>query len=166
MRALFFANDAKKKKQAWLQEGDIFLRPKGKGQGIMVSDFPLPWGRSNLNHLNKEKVAEGCRKRIPQEAAAELFEYGKKDGYWDGARLWEQVTKKALPIAHFLYPGYDLVFLFDNTTSHAVYAKNALIVNNMSKGGGNQQSFLRPGWYQDLVRIRSCYRTTNVVMGN
>ena len=50
----FSANDTKK--QAWLQEGDTFLRPKGKGQGIMVSDFPLPWGRLNLNHLNKEKI--------------------------------------------------------------------------------------------------------------
>ena len=53
----FAANDAKK--QAWLQEGDTFLQPKEKGQGIMVSDFLLPWGRLNLNHLNKEKIAEG-----------------------------------------------------------------------------------------------------------
>ena len=142
----FSANDAKR--QAWLQEGDTFLRPKGKGQGIMVSDFLLPWGRLNLSHLSEERVEEGCQKGIPQEAA-ELFEYGKQDGYWDRARLLEQVTKKALPIAQFLYPGYDLVFLFDNATSHAVYAKDALNVNNMSKGGGNQQGFLRPGWYRD-----------------
>ena len=39
---------------------------------------------------------------------------------------------------------------FDSATSHAVYAKNALRVNNISKGGGNQQSFLRPWWYRDL----------------
>ena len=28
--------------QAWLNNGDAFLRPKGRGKGIMVSDFLLP----------------------------------------------------------------------------------------------------------------------------
>ena len=142
----FSANDANK--QAWLKDSDTFLRPKGKGQGIMVSDFLLPWSRLNLNHLGAEKLAEGRQKGIPQEAV-ELFEYGKQDGYWDGARLLRQLTEKALPIAQFLYPGYDLIFLFDNATSHAIYAKDALRVSNMGKGEGNQQGFLRPGWYRD-----------------
>ena len=143
----FSANDAKR--YAWLEESDTFLRPKGKGQGIMVSDFLLPWGRLTMNHLSTEKMEEGRQKGISQEAR-ELLEYGK-DGYWDGTRLLHQVTEKALPPAQFLYPGYDLVFLFDNATSHAIYAKDALRVSNMGKGEGNQQGFLRPGWYRDQV---------------
>ena len=38
--SIFSANDGKK--QAWVKESNTFLRPKGKGQGIMVSDFLLP----------------------------------------------------------------------------------------------------------------------------
>ena len=144
----FSANDANR--HAWLQESDTFLRPKGKGQGIMVSDFLLPWGRLNTKHLNAEKVVEAREQGVPEEAV-ELFEYGKQEGYWDGARLLRQLTEKALPIAQFLYPGYDLIFLFDNAKSHAIYAKDALRVSNMAKGEGNQQGFLRPGWYRDKI---------------
>ena len=53
----------------------------------------------------------------------------------------KQVTEKALPIAQFLYPGYDLVFMFDNATSHSVYAEDALRVANMCLGEGHRQSF-------------------------
>jgi len=144
--SIFSANDGKK--QAWVKESDTFLRPKGKGQGIMVSDFLLPWGRLNLKHLTEAELAEAKSKGVPLEAV-ELFEYSKKDGYWDGACLLKQVTEKALPIAQFLYPGYNLVFMFDNATSHSVFADDALRVSNMCKGEGKQQAFLRPGWYQD-----------------
>jgi hypothetical protein len=71
---VFSANDGKR--QAWLQESDAFLRPKGKGQGIMVSDFLLPWGRLNLLHLTEAKLAEAEARNIPPEAV-ELFEYGR-----------------------------------------------------------------------------------------
>ena len=37
--------------------------------------------------------------------------------------------------------------MFDNATSHSIYAKDALQVANMNKGLGGQQAFLRPGWY-------------------
>jgi hypothetical protein len=133
---------------AWVGESNTYLRPKGKGQGIMASDFLLPWSRLNLKHLTKARLAEAEARGIPLEAV-ELFEYGKQEGYWDGACLLKQVTEKALPIAQFLYPGYDLVFLFDNATSHSSYAHDALRADNMCKGEGKQQAFLRPGWYQD-----------------
>ena len=144
--SIFSANDGKR--QAWLKESDTFLRPKGKGQGIMVSDFLLPWGRLNLKHLPEAKLNEAKTRGVPLEAV-ELFEYQKREGYWDGACLLKQVTEKALPIAQFLYPGFDLVFMFDNATSHSVYADDALRVANMCKGEGKQQAFLRPGWYLD-----------------
>ena len=72
--SIFSANDGKKR--AWVKESNTFLRPKGKGQGIMVSDFLLPWGQLNLKHLSEAKLAEAEAKGIPLEAA-ELFEYGK-----------------------------------------------------------------------------------------
>lgn len=45
----FLANDGQY--QAWLKKGDAFLRPKGRGKDIMVSDFLLPWKQLNLFHL-------------------------------------------------------------------------------------------------------------------
>lgn len=144
----FSANDGKRR--AWAKKGETFLRPKGQGQGIMVSDFLLPYGRLNLSSLSPEKEKEIIEsKSLTVTEAAELFEYGKNhEGYWDGAKLHEQVISKALPIAEALYPGYSLLFLFDNATSHSIYANNALRTKDMNKGTGGQQAQLCNGWYK------------------
>lgn len=143
--SIFSANDGRR--SAWIQEGHSILRPKGKGKGIMVSDFLLPWSRLNLFSLSNERQLELTNSGIPAEAAV-YFEYGSgNEGYWTGDHLLQQIVDKALPIAEILYPGYELLFMFDNATSHSVYAKDALRVGNMNKNQGGQQSFLRPGWY-------------------
>lgn len=49
----FSANDGIRK--AWTRIGDTFLRPKRRGQGIMVSEFLLPFGCFNLLLLSEEK---------------------------------------------------------------------------------------------------------------
>ena len=72
-----------------------------------------------------------------------------EEGYWTGEHLLDQIVMKALPIAESLYPGYELLFMFDNATSHSIYAKDALQVAHMNKGPGGQQPFLRPSWYTD-----------------
>ena len=66
-----------------------------------------------------------------------VFEYKKNnDRYWDRARLHKQVVSKALFSANALYPEYSLLFLFDNVTSHSVYTKDALQVQEINKGVG------------------------------
>ena len=144
----FSANNGIRK--AWTRKGDTFLRPKGRGQGIMTSDFLLPFGRLNLASLSSEKrkeVVEKCG--LLETEAVEVFEYGKNnDGYWDGAKLHKQVVSKALPIIEALYPGYSLLFLFDNTTSYSVYAKDVLQVQEMNKSVGGKQAQLRNGWFE------------------
>lgn len=71
------------------------------------------------------------------------FEYGKiKERYWTGEHLLDQIQKKALSIAKALYPGYVLLFMFENATSYLVYVKDTLQVANMNKGSGSQQAFL------------------------
>ena len=42
-------------RRAWTRKGDTFLRPKGRGQVIMTSEFLLPYGRLNLASLTPEK---------------------------------------------------------------------------------------------------------------
>lgn len=83
----FSANDGVR--QAWTKKGDTYLRPKGRGQGIMTSEFLLPFGRLNFLSLPLEKQAEVIEKwGLTVTKAVEVFEYEKNnDGYWDGAKL-------------------------------------------------------------------------------
>lgn len=143
----FSANDGKRR--AWAQPENSFLRPKGRGQGIMVSEFLLPFGCLNLSSLSQQKRDEIVLKTgLALTEAVEIFKYGKNhEGYWDGAKLHKQVVTKALPIAEALYPGYSLLFLFDNATSHSVYAKDALRTQDMNKGSGGKQPHLCDRWY-------------------
>ena len=121
--SIFSANDGRH--QAWIPKDSAFLRPKGKGKGIMVSDFLLPWSRLNLYSLPKAQQDQLAASGVPLEAAVSL-EYGKDEGHWDGEKLLHQILDRAVPIAEALYPGYELLFLFDNATSHSIYADDAL----------------------------------------
>lgn len=49
----FSAIDGRRK--VWTLDGHGILRPKGKGKGIMVSDFLLPWSRLNLLFLSSKR---------------------------------------------------------------------------------------------------------------
>lgn len=115
----------------------------------MTSKFLLPFDRLHLASLSQEKREEAVEKcGLWTTQAVKIFEYGKNnDRYWDGAKLHHQVVSKALPIAEALYLGYSLLFLFDNATSHSVYAKDALQVKDMNKGIGAKQPQLRNGCY-------------------
>ncbi len=46
--------------------------------------------------------------------------------YYTGEYLLDQIINKALPIVESLYPGYELLFRFDNATSHSIYVKDLL----------------------------------------
>ena len=43
------------------------------------------------------------------------------------------MVNKALPILQALYPGYTLLFFFDNITSHFIYAQGVFQVKDMNK---------------------------------
>ena len=102
----------------------------------MVSDFLLLWSRLNLLSLPPQQQKQLANLEIPVEAAT-YFEYGKiEEGYWTGEHLLDQIVKKVLPIAKSLYPGYELLFMFNNATSHSIYAKDALQVAHINKGPG------------------------------
>ena len=73
-----------------------------------------------------------------------------EEGYWIGEHLLDQIKTKALPIGEALYPGYELLFMFDNATSHAIYAKDALQVVHMNKEPSGQQPFLHASWYKGV----------------
>lgn len=144
-KSMFSAND--KRHQVWLKEKHTFLRPKSKGKRIIISDFLLPWKCFNLFYLNEKERKVLKIAGVPDEAA-EIFGYGQEERYWDGAKVVSQVWDKALPIVKALYPGYQAIFMFYNTKSHNIFAKNVLLINQISKGTGNIQLFLCQGWYE------------------
>lgn len=77
-----------------------------------------------------------------------IFEYRKNnDKYWNKAKLYKQVVKKALLIAKALYLGYSLCLLFDNVISYFVYVKNALHVKDMNKKVSQKHHILHNEWY-------------------
>ena len=106
----------------------------------MISEFLLLFGCLNLFSLSKEKQQEMMEKTgLTFREAVELFEYGKNNKrYWDSSKLHKQVVTKALPIAEALYPGYSLLFLFDNVTNHSVYIDNTLYIIRMNKRSGEK----------------------------
>ena len=92
-----------------------------------------------------------------------------EERYWTGKHLLDQIKSKALPIAEALYPEYEILFMFDNATSHAIYAKDALQVAQMNKGPGRQQLFLRQGWYAapdgEIITQEMCLLSENPTTG-
>ena len=152
------------KTHEWQHKRDTFFCPKEKGKRIMVSDFLLPFSRLNLFCLSEKKQDQVVKRYgLSNKEAVEILEYGKNnEGYWDEIKLMKQVKEKALPIAKALYPGYSLLFLFNNATSHLVYSTDAVQVKNMSKEFGGKQVFLRDGWYfQDGLQVTQKMYTEN-----
>ncbi len=99
----------------------------------MISDFFLLQSRLNLLSLSSEKHKELVNSKIPKKAVT-YFEYGKsEEKYWTEKHLLDQIVKKALPIGEALYLVYTLLFLFDNTTSHSIYALDVLQIVQMNK---------------------------------
>ena len=158
----FSANDGKT--HGWQRKRDTFLCPKRKRRGIIVSDFLLSFSRFNLFRLSEKEQDQFVEHYgLLSKEAVEILEYEKNnEGYWDEVKLVKQVKKKALSIAEALYPGYSLLFLFDNATSHLVYLTDILRVKNMNKGSGGKQVFLRDGWYlEDGLRVTQKIYTEN-----
>ena len=106
----------------------------------MVCEFLLPFGRLNFLSLSEEKKKEVLKQtELKITKATKLFEYKKANkDYWNRPKLHKQVVNKALPIAEVLYPGYLLLFLFDNATSHTVYTDNLLHTIKINKSSGGK----------------------------
>ena len=60
-----------------------------------------------------------------------------KDSYLTEEYFLDQIINKALSIVQILYPGYELLFIFNNRISHFIYIKVELQVANINKKPGN-----------------------------
>lgn len=144
----FYANDDESR--AWGEPGSHYIKPKGKGSSIMVSDFidelNGPLCLSDAEFALHQKSKPGLR----QEARV-LLECGEnRDGYWDSKKFLLNV-QAAADIADIKYPAekYDILWLFDNAPSHRKMADDALNVHNMNMKPGGQKPILRDTQYKD-----------------
>jgi hypothetical protein len=137
----FQTNDGRR--HMWIKEDENPLRSKGRGRGIMVSDFLLPCSRLSTAKLSPERRSE---LNLPLNAT-KFFEFGSMgDGYWGAEDVISHTRDIAIPMFETVFPGYQALFLFDNARSHASYAEDALLVQNMNLGPGGEQNRLRPGY--------------------
>ena len=101
-KTIFFTNDAPS--QGWHDDmGSRQLRPKGRGKGLMISDFVEEY--NGFLSLTDEELQRAQQKDpVFPQSAREIFMFGKSyDGYWNSELLMDNL-KKAVKIAEFKYP--------------------------------------------------------------
>ncbi len=147
----FHSNDGKG--WVWAEPGKQPIRPKGQGQGIMVSDFIEE--QNGFLGLSDEEYEDARTKHTNLwKDARFLLKYGKNsEGYWDSDKFMRQV-EQAVTIAEIKYTRerYNLVFLFDQSSGHTAYAEDSLNANNMSVNPGGKQPKLRDTMWDGKVQ--------------
>ena len=137
----FNANDGKRK--LWMEKGKQPIRPKGKGKGIMVSDFITAGGRLMVPWtISDEQLHE---LGLPHRYATVYLEYSK-DNYWTSDSMIDHAIQIALAIFQTAFPGCIAVFAFDNASNHACFASDALRAEKLNKGPGGAQPLMREGF--------------------
>jgi hypothetical protein len=137
----FNANDGKRK--LWTQIGRQPIRPKGKGRGIMVSDFITAGGRLMVPWtISEDQLGE---LGLPRRYATHYLEYSK-DNYWTSDAMVDHAIQVAIPIFEVAFPGCIAVFAFDNASNHACFAPDALRAEKLNKGPGGAQPIMRDGF--------------------
>ncbi|KAF8243258.1 hypothetical protein K440DRAFT_530788, partial [Wilcoxina mikolae CBS 423.85] len=122
---------------SWKKKGTQPLKKKGRGKGLMVSEF-LSAACGRLLYLNIE-----TGRRV---YATEIIKYGSSasdDGYWNSERMLAQVINKAIPIFEKAYLDHIAVFAFDNSSGHACKAEDALVASRMNLNPGGKQPLMR-----------------------
>lgn len=130
----FNANDGKR--FLWVEDNKQPLRPKGRGKGIMVSDFLTAGGQLQVPPTISDELLES--EGLPRRFASEYLEYSK-DNYWTGEKMVIHTIKVALPIFRAAFPDFVGVWAFDNASNHCVFHENALRVDRLNKAPGNNQ---------------------------
>ncbi|KAF8055963.1 hypothetical protein FPV67DRAFT_1384425, partial [Lyophyllum atratum] len=117
--------------KSWVLDNQHKLRKKGVGRGLHQSDVIC----STVGWLSE---------------ASQTLEYGKNyDGYWTGDMFCTQLTEKIIPAFERVHgPGYQALFMVDNSQGHSAYSADALVANRMNVNPGGKQPCLRNGWYE------------------
>ncbi|KAI9329106.1 hypothetical protein BD770DRAFT_477956 [Pilaira anomala] len=111
----FYANDGKR--EFWLKEDENYIRKKGQGSSIIVSEFQCPC-HGTMRHGDK--------------TSREYFKAGgDREGWWTYKHMVKQL-KDVINLFEILHPGCIAVFLFDNSSNHSAFADDALVASRMT----------------------------------
>jgi hypothetical protein len=62
--------------------------------------------------------------------------------------MFSQLTEKIIPAFEQAHgPGYQALFMVDNSQGHSAYAEDALLVSRMNVKPGGKQSRMHDGWF-------------------
>ena len=159
----FYSNDGVN--VAWLENDETMLRKKSQGAAIMVSEFLCPChGRLKLESTHP-KYAELEHK----EAQMVILPGAHRDGYWRSEDMVKQLKEKAIPIFEALHPNCQgnaalqiaiffsclsistALFVFDQSSNHQAFKRNALIASRMSlnerPAEKDKADRFKMGWY-------------------
>ncbi len=63
-----------------------------------------------------------------------------------------QVVEYAIPIFEARFPGYQVLFTFDNASSHATFSPNALIAKHINLSSGGKQPKIRSMYFGEGIQ--------------
>jgi len=132
--SIFTAHDGKS--TVWREKGSVFLRPKGEGRSLMVSEF-LCECHGPMKLTDEQRRAHPA---IEHSETLVIIAPGKNaDGYWRNEDLLQQVSQRLMPIFRVLHPDADALVVFDNSSNHRAFAPDALLAHrlNLKNGGKN-----------------------------
>ncbi|KIJ46711.1 hypothetical protein M422DRAFT_249876 [Sphaerobolus stellatus SS14] len=142
-KSIFCSNDLQHR--VWIRDGHMPLRKKGQGRAIHVSDFIVEQtGRLVMSeaeiHTNE---ALPPSQRLPWSDAREIIYPGKNnDGWWTNERFIAQV-QKAIRIFERMFPNAVGEFVFDQSSAHGAFAKDALIAKELNVNPGGKPRDMR-----------------------
>jgi hypothetical protein len=133
--------------RGWVRNAHMPFYHKGRGTGMMVSEYVTPRGNLQLppdypeDHLPLEPEGD------PYRGCTASLVFG--DGFWwTGETVADQLRDVTIPLFEMAYPGCQAVFFFEKATNHAAFAKDALQVEKMNlSDGGAPTADMKDGWF-------------------
>ena len=112
------------------RKGEQKLMKKGRGQIIHVSDF--------VKEENGQLIICGEDGSVVKDAHCITYPGAQGDPWWDHTQLLAQVDK-AIAIFKKAHPNCVALFVFDQSSAHALLALDALCVFDMNERNGGKQ---------------------------
>jgi hypothetical protein len=114
------------------EKGESIIKKKGRGLGLMVSDFYCACHGSLC---------------FEEEFARQIIEPGKnRDGYWTSDDMVSQLTA-GIPIFEKLHPGCVGLFCFDQSSNHQALPSDALLTAKLTLNDKPSISPIVDGYY-------------------
>ncbi|CAG8646497.1 15974_t:CDS:2 [Cetraspora pellucida] len=101
------------------------------------------------NQLRQQNNSLPFEQQISTEACCIIHPGNNRDSYWTISDVAQQLKNRAIPIFEAMHSGCVAIFAFDNSSNHAAFANDALVVSRMNFKSGGQQPQMRNTYMRD-----------------